>query len=230
MSTTCEAFEFNRIRPERWQGRYRRPKGDESAYHVDANGVITLRWRDIEQGYKFDCRVPGTPASQELAMAVNNLKRQKASWPGGTFTINEFGQVICPVQNSRERFIVGRAKGPLYFEDPWEDGKLISLFECDCLDCGDEWKRPYLGIQYQLHAGDHFYFWNEAAEGSQKTYPKRQDKELIEKIRELRPNGAVRIIVNQHGIVLTKKPVARNLWKPVFVGKINYGLWFEMEG
>jgi hypothetical protein len=223
-------FIFEPIKPRHFRGRYRRPQGEESAYHVSAQGIITVRWRDRSEEYRFESKVKQSPAVQDLAQAVNEAKRRATGWRGGSFVIDEFGQVISPVQQSRDRFLVGKATGPLYFEDPWQEDKWLSLQDLTDLQCGDEWLRPYLGMQYQLHGGDHIYFWQEDAEGARKLYPKKQDLDLIEKLRLIRPNGAVRFIVNQYGIVLTQKPVGRNVWKPVYVGRINYDLWFEPEG
>jgi hypothetical protein len=103
------------------------------------------------------------------------------------------------------------------------------LNAADGMLCGDEWKLPYLGLQYQLSAGSEIYFWREDEERSGKESPPHQDRDLIELLRAIRPNGAVRFIVNHYGLVLTKKPVGRDQWQAVFVGKINPGKWFSKE-
>lgn len=221
-------FSFTPRAPILWEGRYRRPKGEESAYHVKASGDITVRWRDKALGYKYNCPVLETEVVRSLAEAVNYTKRLKSGWAGGSFVINEFGQVVSPIAASSDRFLVGEASGPLCFEDPWDSTRVLSLIIED-IELGDEWKLPYIGIQYQLHAGDRIYFWHEDSEGGYKLEPSVQDMNLIERIRDIRPYGAVRFIVNQHGIVLTKKPYQRNRWRPVYVGKINYKKWFEKE-
>jgi hypothetical protein len=201
--------------------------GGESAYHVDAKGVIEVRWKDSE--YNFECPVIETPDVKAVAVAVNETKRRHAGQPGGSFVINEFGQVISPIQNSRHRFLVGITSGILWFEDPWNDGQKLNLNAADGLHCGDEWKLPYLGLQYQLSAGSEIYFWREDEERSCKECPPHQDRDLIELLREIRPNGAVRFIVNHYGLVLTKKPIGRDQWQAVFVGRINPDKWFSKE-
>ncbi|MDZ7262378.1 MAG: hypothetical protein ONB05_09780, partial [candidate division KSB1 bacterium] len=92
-----------------------------------------------------------------MAEAVNDVKRRYAGQKGGSFVINEFGQVISPIAMSRERYLVGEAHGLLYFEDKKNESGFISLCDDDELDCGDDWERPYIGIKYQLHASDHIY-------------------------------------------------------------------------
>lgn len=220
-------FQFDACAPREWTGRYRRPMGGESAYHVDTNGTIEVRWSDGE--YDFECPVIVTKNSQAMARAVNETKRRHAGHPGGTFVINEFGQVLTPIQNSRQRFIVGEVRGTLWFESPWKDDERLSLNAQDGLACGDEWKLPYLGLQYQLSAGSEIYFWREEEERSGKEMPPRQDRDLVELLRQIRPNGAARFIVNHYGLVLTKKPIGRDQWQAVFVGRINPDKWFRKE-
>ncbi len=220
-------FTFNAVAPREWSGRYRRPVGRESSYHVSAAGVIEVCWNDGE--YDLECPATATSAVQAMARAVNDTKRRLAGHPGGSFVINEFGQVISPIQNSRVRVLVGEVSGTLWFEDPWRDGERLSLNASDGLGCGHEWKLPYLGLQYQLSSGSEIYFWREDEERSGKEMPPRQDRDLIELLRQIRPNGAARFIVNHYGLVLTKQPIGRDQWQAVFVGKINPEKWFRKE-
>jgi len=208
--------------PYEWYGRYRRPAGDESAYHVK-NGVINVFWRD--SGYNLECPViETTPDVRRLAEAVNAAKQAATGNRGGSFVINEFGQVICPVENSRDRFLVGEARGDLYFKDPRNDSRLC--LNKRGLNCGDLWPLPYMGIQYQLHRNNEIYFWYEDEDGGATEYPWKQDLELISNIRNIRRDGPVRFLVNQYGIVLTKKEVGPKQWR-TYVGRINYGCWFD---
>ncbi len=220
-------FSFKPIQPQRpWHGRYRTPAGNESAYHVNTQDVITVFWRD--NGYNFTCPVRETTSDvRDMARAVNAKKREVTGHPGGSFVINEFGKVICPVQNSHDRFLVGEASGSLYFEDPWDDDRLLSLCNDEGLNCGDQWQLPYMGIKYQLHKNDKIYFWFDDADGARMHFPQRRDFDLIGKIRQIRhPGEGISFIVNQHGIVLTKKEVRPNQWQAVYVGRINYDRWF----
>ncbi len=228
VKTSTDTFRFTSTSPREWYGRYRRPKGNESAYHVTVNGTIHVQWRD--SGYKFECPVALTADVQRLARAVNQAKQSYAGWAGGSFIINEFGQVICPIQQTSDRYLLGEAEGKLYFEDPWDDDVLLSIGDDKDLICGDDWERPYIGMQYQLHAGDFIYYWREDDEGGGMVRADDQDGDLIERLRAIRPHGGVRFIVNHHGIVLTKKHVEGKRWKPVYVGQIDYDYWFNREG
>ena len=201
--------------------------GGESAYHVDTPGNIEIRWNDGE--YDCECAVIRSPAAKAMAKAINDAKQSHVGHPGGSFVINEFGQVISPIQNGRLRILVGETTGTLWFNDPRADNKRLTLNAADGLNCGNPWSLPYLGMQYQLSAGSEIYFWREDEERGGKDLPIRQDRDLIELLREIRPNGAVRFIVNHYGLVLTKKPVRRDQWQAIFVGKINPGKWFRKE-
>jgi hypothetical protein len=55
-------------------------------------------------------------------------------------------------------------------------------------------------------------------------YPPRFDEDLAERLCQLRPEGG-RMIVNLHGVVLTKIDGD----KPVFVGEINTQKWFSKK-
>lgn len=227
VKTSTDTFHFKSTSPRIWKGRYRRPKGNESAYHVTTNGSIFVKWRD--SGYKFECPAIPTPNVQKLAKAVNQAKQRYAGWAGGAFVINEFGQVLCPIQQSSDRYLVGETDGKLFFEDPWDDDLMLSIGDDEDLMCGDDWERPYIGMQYQLHAGDFIYYWHEDDERAGKVQPEEQDEDLIERLRALRPRRGIRFIVNHHGIVLTKIQIEDKRWKAVYVGRINYDLWFNRE-
>lgn len=227
LKTTKAIFQFEPIGPRPWLGRYKRPEGEESAYHVGVDHRIEVRWRD--GGDNLTCPVEVIPATTRLAQAVNAVKKQKTGQAGGAFVINEFGQVLCPLQNSRERFLVGLAGGSLRFEDPDKDGVYRCIGDDSDLVCGDEWTLPYIGMQYQLAAGGWIYYWREGKDRAGSEKPPRQDEALLERLRGIRPHGAVRFIVNHHGIVLTKKPINRSTWQAVYVGRIDPKLWFPRE-
>jgi hypothetical protein len=167
-------------------------------------------------------------AVRQFAKAINRVKRKYSGHPGGSFVINEFGQVITPIMKSRDRYLVGELKGPLYFEDPEEDGKYLTL-EGNGYKCGDRWDLPYLGIQYNLHRDDYIYFWKQKDEEGFREDLEVHDIDLIRSLRKIRKYGPVRFLVNHYGVVLTKKEVSTDDWVPVYVGKINYNKWFEKE-
>jgi hypothetical protein len=161
-----------------------------------------------------------------MAKAFSNTKLRRRT-KGGSFVIISWSDnlSVAKVRSVSSR----RSLSPLYFKDEKNGSGQICLCDCDHLTCGDDWDRPYIGMKYQLQAGDHIYFWDEREERGIKQYPIEQDEELIENLRHIRPNGGISFIVNQHGIVLVKKELGRNMWKPVYVGKINYKRWFKKE-
>jgi len=213
--------------PARWLGRYRRPMGQESCYHISSSGAIEVRWQD--DGYNFNCPVINTPAIEDLAASINEIKRKMTGVAGGSFVINEFGQVIVPIYQSTDRFLVGQATGRMWFQDPWESSRRLCLDLDEAAQCGDDWNLPYLGMQYQLSAAGRIYYWREDGEGGRTESPPVQDESLIQLFRKIRPYGAVRFIVNQHGLALTKKHAGGTQWKGVFVGRINLNKWFNKE-
>lgn len=85
-----------------------------------------------------------------------------------------------------------------------------------------------------MNRGSNIYYYRYCSEQNKSEYLPKQDDELIKKLRKVRRYGAVRFIVNQYGIVLTKIPEGeyrkdKDEWIPVYVGRINYNLWFKKE-
>src|SRR6185295_131632 len=98
----------------------------------------------------------------------------------------------------------------------------INLAANDNLRNGDKWTLPYVGVPYNLHRNGSVYFYKEDEDGGRSVHPPRQDPALVRAIRNIRPCGPVRFIVNPAGLVLTRRPVgisaAEESWQPVFVG------------
>lgn len=174
-------------------------------------------------------------AVEELAEAVERAKRHAGGSGGGSFMINEFGQVLVPDSDGAgRRSLVGQWEGRLLFKNPFDPDDNIDLCDCSRLQPGDPWKLPYVGFPYNLSGRSRIYFYRLDDDGGQSVYPPRQDTNLIEAFRRIRRSGPVRFIVNLAGIVLTKCPEgekwsADENWQPIFVGRINRNLWFEKE-
>jgi len=164
---------------------------------------------------------------KKLANAVNAIKRRYAGQSGGAFVINEFGQVICPVAAPPwERYYVGDCSGAPVFTDA--DGNQFTLNDTHGLKTGDPWRLPYVGSVYNLSARNRIYFTMKRGTDTEFINPPRQDRDLINAIRGIRPYGAVRFIVNPHGIALTKVPRGRR-WQPTYIGRVDYDNWFPKE-
>lgn len=227
---------FRACRPTPWSGRYRRVMGDASVFHLRyAGGRLwpMILW-ETEEGVGT-CRAVECAAAVELVDAVARAKCCGGGDGGGSFVVNEYGQVIVPSSDgSGKRFLAGRLNGKLLFENPFLSQELIDLGDDGHLENGDPWKLPYVGMRYNLHRSGNIYFYQEDENGARSLYPPRQDYNLIRAIRNVRPNGAVRILVNPAGLVLTKvrfnaSQQSEDFWQPVYVGCINPSLWFEKE-
>lgn len=218
-------FRFQPIRARLWGGRYRKPAGREPTFHVSARGDINLIWYD--NGLRAKCPVLVSNAVIRMADAVNAIKREMAGQGGGSFVINEFGQVISPIMGSRDRYLVGECEGTFYFENSMNNNEKTSL-NGSGLELGDEWGKPYIGMSYNLDQHDRICFRKEDDDSRADVYPSEQDGKLIRKLRIVREDGYIRFIVNQFGVVLTKKEI-NGVWKGIYVGQINYDKWFSKE-
>lgn len=226
--------QFHSCEPTLWPGRYARIPGDGPVFHLlwlDGRWWPAILW-DTEDG-RGTCKAVRCEASAQLAEAVARAKRRARS-EGGAFAINEFGQVIVPASSSMDRYLAGRLDGRLLFENPFCRDEPINLGNNQDLQPGDPWKLPYVGIPYNLHRHGHIYFYREDDRGGTSELPPRQDQGLVRALRELRPRGPVRFIVNPAGLVLTKCPLgdrqnSEEDWQPVYVGSISFPLWFQQE-
>ncbi len=227
---------FQSIKATEWRGRYARIPGDNTVFHLKSiNGRMwpTILW-DTDDG-TGTCAACECSAAAELAQAVEAAKRKLGGTGGGSFVINEFGQVLVPASDgSYRRFLAGELKGRLLFENPFDEDDPIDLGDTVHLQPGDPWKLPYVGFRYNLSGRSKIYYYHEDEEGGQSHYPQQQDSSLVRSFRELRRTGAVRFIVNPFGLVLTKCPLrddgtAEEQWQPFYVGKIKFNLWFEKE-
>ena len=189
---------------------------------------------DTEDGLAT-CAAVACPAAEEMAEAVERAKRHAGGTGGGSFVINEFGQVLVPASDGGgQRYLAGCLEGQLAFENPFDPDDVIDLGDCKHLQPGDPWKLPYVGIPFNLNRRSKLYFYRMDDEGGRSEYPPQQDGALIQTLRQLRRTGAVRFIVNPAGVVITKCPAdgewsPEESWQPFFVGHIDKSKWFEME-
>jgi hypothetical protein len=223
---------FTPQRPTTWGGRYARIPGEWTAFHVRWRGDTwwpLVAW--AAAGEIATCPMLAAGPAAGLARAVNQGKRLLGAPDGGSFVINEFGQVLVPSSvGDRRVALVGEWDGALEFTDPLRGGT-FDLAPAKPLVNGDRWEHPYLGTPYHLSFRSEIYFWDEDARGGAKLLPPAQDHELIEALRALRPYGAVRFVVGCGGLVLTKVPAVPRWteWEARYVGRINYARWFTKE-
>jgi len=219
------AFAFHEQEAIEWFGRYRRIEGKQSVFHARVDDTVDILWRDGPN--ELICTAEMTPDLVKLARAVNRVKRRHTGRAGGAFIINEFGQVVVPVADfSEDRYYVGDCSGAPVFVDP--RGFRFGLDDDRRLLPGDLWDRPYVGVPYNLSAPGQIYFPMRWGDDTEYTNPPQQDATLISALRHVRFGEPARFIVNPHGIVLTKANQG-GIWQPIYVGRLNYQLWFAKE-
>lgn len=227
---------FTPCKIKEWTGRYARVEGYASVFRVKTiDGRKKIIITSVSDYTKAICEAQMSPALNEVIKAVIAGKRALGGDAGGSFLINEFGQILVPASDgSGRRVIVGELNGTILFDDPLT-GKQIDLSDCNKLKSGDVWDRPYVGIPYNLSKASRIYFWRVNSDGGSSEYLPDNDKELVSRLRAVRRYGAVRFIVNPYGLVLTKRYKndawgREEEWETVFVGKINPQYWFVKEG
>jgi hypothetical protein len=223
---------FSPQAPRIWIGRYARIPGGQTAFHVrqrDHEWWPFAVWIAGEEIASCPMLAAGAPA--DLARAVNAGKRQLGAPPGGSFAINEFGQVLVPSSaGDGQVALVGEWEGGLEFADALHGGT-FDLAPGKPPANGDPWELPYLGIPYHLSLRSEIYFWDQDSHAGTKQVPPVQDDHLIDELRALRPSGAVRFVVLCGGLVLAKVPSPRRwtTWEPRYVGRLDYKRWFAKE-
>ena len=233
MATTPE---FIAQRTQRWTGRYARVPGSGSTFHVRRLGrawAAVVDWRVGDE--RATCPLVECDASARLAAAVSAAKRRGGS-PGGSFAINEYGQVLVPTGRSEERrVIVGEWHGPLRIHDSFRDDETFDLCDDRRMSPGSPWKRPYIGIPYKLGTDGRIGFTREDGSRARTIYPEQQDRKLAQILARLRGSGGGRFLVAPAGVVLMKVPLTRRpsadqeRWTPVYVGRIDFRRWYSKE-
>ena len=218
--------------PTIWRGRYARIPGESTAFHVRLRDHAWWPFAVWVAGAEIaNCPMVASGPAAELARAVNRGKRLLGAPPGGSFVINEFGQVLVSSSAGDGRVaVVGEWQGALEFTDTLRGGA-FDLAPAKPLVNGDRWEHPYLGVPYHLSFRSEIYFWNQDSRVATKQLPLVQDDDLIDALRALRPSGAVRFVACCGGLVLTKVPATSRwtIWEARYVGRIDFDRWFAKE-
>ena len=230
------ALSFQRLMMRPWKGRYARIPGDTAVLHIVRLGGqlrVAILWNINEDRGK--CVAVDSQAVRSLVEAVSNAKQKMGGGQGGSFQINEFGQVLVPASTGgRRRMFVGELHGDLPFEDPFNN-RTFTLGDDSRMSTGDNWPLPYVGMPFNLSGRSKVYFWREDDEGGRSEYLQREDRGLVQAMRAVRRSGAMRFIVNPAGVVLTKRPPRgewrgpNETWEPVYIGRLNLRAWFDKE-
>jgi hypothetical protein len=81
-------------------------------------------------------------------------------------------------------------------------------------------------MRFNLMSDDRIRFKHQTADGERNLYLGSDADALVEALREVRPSGTIRFVVNLHGVVLTKTEPD---WTPVFVCRLDYDEWFDKD-
>lgn len=229
---SSSTFQFTPL-PEAkpWLGRFNRIPGKEPAFMVSTDHMIKARWQDPDDDSVWltsKCLDQGALA---MGKAINKVKTSHAGTAGGAFHINEFGQVITMVAGSCERFWVGNIRGRPRFTNPLDPSTPLDLAATPGAAPGSLWRKPYIGMRFNLEPSGGVYFLQTDGDHSLKVRLQSQPAALIDSIRRVRGYTPVRFIVNLHGVVLTKVESAEapKKWNSVFVGQIDKNHWYPRE-
>jgi hypothetical protein len=170
-------------------------------------------------------------ASDDVPALVDGVQAGKQTLhvgPGGSFLVNEFGQVLVPATDvdGTSVVLVGECSGSLVFENPFDPSNLIDMGDDAGLRPGDPWERPYVGIPHNLNHRNEICFKDVGPFGRDWLLPPLQDAKLVAALRALRPWGFIRFIVTVAGLVVTK---IEPDWEPRYVGQIDQSRWFAKE-
>ena len=129
--------------------------------------------------------------------------------------------------------LVGECTGRMAFHDSFTEEQPVRLSRRPRLDArGCVGPSIPRGFPTTSAVRSNLYFWDQRQAGGRKVPPPVQDASLVDALRTLRPQGAVRFVVTIGGLVLTKVPVGnwKNLeWEPRFVGRIDFRRWYAKE-
>lgn len=208
-----------------WKGRYSRIEGHSPVFHVRWNDAcggwgICIDW-DKRNGRYFAVK---STDMDELADAVSEAKRKMEGSDGGSFQVNEFGQVLVPSNKDgdRRRKLAGEISGGIEFRDLEDDGDSFVLPGSARYETMGLWDLPYIGMPFILNADGRICYEDDEGE---RQFPDSQDNMLIKKLQETMGKNCGRFIVNPWGEVLTKPKE-----EPLYVGKIDRDYWFNKEG
>ena len=210
-----------------WTGRYNRIPGKESVLNATVAGSVHAYWKPWNTGEVLISKIVDQSAAKKMAEAINHAKALYAGSPGGSFQINEYGQVICPISRSSSRYWVGNISGVPSFADPRTPGSAFKLVLPADTEPGTPWERPYIGMKFNFESGGSIYFQEDDGDIRRRIRLAETTPDLARRLRQVRGGGStIRFVVNFHGAVLTKQEPD---WQPVFVGFIDPASWFPRE-
>jgi hypothetical protein len=156
----AEHFRFIPCKIRSWTGYYARIEGDSAVFHVrwiDGRFQTVVYWNHGDT--TAVCLAVDTPDTRALTNAVLRGKRLLSGNEGGSYQINEFGQVLVPSSSGDgRRVMVGEITGSLQFHNPYNAGQIFTLADDDGLAVGDHWSLPYVGMPFNLSKRSQIYY------------------------------------------------------------------------
>jgi hypothetical protein len=207
-------------RPTIWNGFYARIPGKSPIFHARSDGSGDIEWSPWRSDETLKSTMAADSGVIEMIEAINQAKSEKTGSRGGSFHINEYGQVLVPIAQSQDKYLVGELSGYPEFVDP-RSGRHFSLAAPRAGKTGAAWDFPYVGMPFKFNSEGQVSRVRTVGDISELESPLRHDSSLAAKLTQLRPTGG-RMLINLHGVILTKMDGE----KPIFVGEIDPNKWF----
>jgi hypothetical protein len=208
--------------------------------NVSKDAKYTVRDKKGETVVALHYRTPDgeqwlatTREHPELVEMVNAVKLAHRSAPKGAFYINEYKQVIVPIE-AGDYYLAGEYTTPLEFVF---EGNILSGdakdFKGRPLKSGDEWFGPHPGIPYRLKAGGKdIYYTAQIREDVTKkvilsAYCGIEETRLFaQRFLAVKGFQGGRIYVNEFRQIFT--PVSQGKdWTYIYIGKLtDRDCWF----
>lgn len=195
----------------------------------------------IESLYKSadgDLWHPSTDEHPQLVEMVNAVKTEMGEGPGGPFYINEYKQVIVPINDSdsSEYYLAGIYEPLLEFDF---DGKVISGKAEDLdgnpISPGDKWAGSHHGIPYVLRAGGKDIKYKRIISSHPKiereeilsgVLSREQAKEVAKMVATIKGPEGGRFYVNEYLNVFA--PLTEDSVVFYYCGRVDLDNWFPM--
>lgn len=199
----------------------------DAKYRVSADGEIRLEYYISHRMREL----LATADHSSLADMVNAVKLAMDGVPGGTFYINEWGDVLVKGRDGRDCFWAGHYDDRLEFTT--EDGTLVSPSAPAGLRPGDAWPGPHVGICYVLKAGAQDIKYERQVSDRRTQIVLLSDevgqsaaRETAARIAAVKGTAGGRFYINEAGEMFG--PVSSNDYANfVYIGHLEDSRWFH---
>ncbi len=150
---TCKHKELQfKLCLKSWTGRYGRILGHGTYWKVkncQDGWQVILSW-SYDDDTRIECHARDGDGAQLLAQTVAFAKKAMGGQGGGSFVINEYGQVIVPNSKGNGQYLmVGEIDGCFWLNNPLSNSPIdrwFQLWDTGNLQSGDVWTKPYIGV------------------------------------------------------------------------------------